>query len=123
MRPKPYTCGLEASLELIDGKWKARILWVMLRGTNRFGEMRRHVKGITEKMLTMSLKELESDGVVLRTDFREIPLRVEYSLTPLGLSLIETLIPLNDWGDEHMDYVIALRDDSSTKESLNSSDI
>ena len=109
MRPTPYTCGLEASLELLDGKWKPRLLWVMLRkGVNRFGEMRRHVKGITEKMLIMSLKELEADGVIERKDFHESPPRVEYTLTPLGLSLIQTLIPLSDWGDQHMDYVVDL---------------
>jgi DNA-binding HxlR family transcriptional regulator len=109
MRPTPYTCGLEASLELIDGKWKPRILWVMLKdGIKRFGEMRRRVKGITEKMLITSLKELEADGVIERKDFQEVPPKVEYSLTPMGLSLITTLIPLSDWGDEQMDLVIKI---------------
>ena len=109
MRPKPYTCGLEASLDLIDGKWKPRLLWVMLKhDVKRFGEMRRHVKGITEKMLITSLKELESDGVIERVDYHEVPLRVEYSMTAMGRSLIETLLPLNDWGNENMELVIEI---------------
>jgi DNA-binding HxlR family transcriptional regulator len=82
----------------------------MLKGTRRFGEMRRHVRGITEKMLITSLRELESDGVISRMDFEESPPRVEYDLTPLGLSLISTLIPLNDWGESHMDEVIGIVD-------------
>src|SRR6516162_6966529 len=78
MRDKTYGCGLEAALAVIGGKWKVLILWALRSEARRFGELRRSVQGISEKMLIQHLKEMEADGVVKRRDFKEVPPRVEY---------------------------------------------
>jgi DNA-binding HxlR family transcriptional regulator len=102
MKPQTYGCGLEAALAVVGGKWKPIVLWQLAQGTRRFGELRRLVTGISEKMLIQQLREMEADGIVSRNDFREIPPRVEYSLTEFGVSLGNALRPLCDWGREHM---------------------
>jgi DNA-binding HxlR family transcriptional regulator len=105
-RKKTYSCGLEAVLAVIGGKWKFVILWTLARqGPKRFGELRRAVTGISEKMLIQELKELELDGIVLRKDFRKVPPHVEYSLSSFGMELSETLRPLCDWGTRHMNRI------------------
>jgi DNA-binding HxlR family transcriptional regulator len=105
MKPQTYGCGLEAALAVVGGKWKPIVLWHLAPGPRRFGELRRLVTGISEKMLIQQLRELEADGVVVRRDFREIPPRVEYSLTEFGVSLGRALKPLCDWGREHMERI------------------
>ena len=105
MKRQSYGCGLEAALDVVGGKWKPVVLWHLAPGARRFGALRRLVTGISEKMLIQQLRELEADGVVAREDFREIPPRVEYSLTPFGVSLSEALRPLCDWGREHMSRI------------------
>jgi DNA-binding HxlR family transcriptional regulator len=105
MRRQAYGCGLEAALAVIGGKWKPIVLWRLTPGPRRFGELRRLVTGISEKILIQQLREMESDGIVARKDFREIPPRVEYSLTGFGVSLSEALRPLCDWGREHMSRI------------------
>ena len=100
-----YSCGLEASLDVVGGKWKVLILWPLHPEPRRFGELRREVKGISEKMLIQQLRELEADGIVARTDFQEVPPRVEYALTEFGVSLAEALRPLCEWGREHMNRI------------------
>src|SRR3954468_21863553 len=100
-----HGCGLEAALAGIRGQWKPIILWHLAPGPRRFGELRRLVTGISEKMLVQQLREMEADGIADRKDFREIPPRVEYSLTPFGVSLSEALRPLCDWGREHMSRI------------------
>jgi DNA-binding HxlR family transcriptional regulator len=102
---KPYACGLEAALALLDGKWKPLILRTLFKGPARYSDLRRTVAGISDKVLIQHLKELEADLVVVRTDFREIPPRVEYSLTEFGSSLIETLTPLCKWGKQKIDKI------------------
>jgi DNA-binding HxlR family transcriptional regulator len=102
MKRKTYSCGLEASLAVIGGKWKCLILWNLARTPQRFGELRRLVNGISEKMLIQELKEMQLDGIVNRKDFREVPPRVEYSLTPFGLELGSVMQPLCEWGTKHM---------------------
>jgi DNA-binding HxlR family transcriptional regulator len=102
MRPKYYSCGLEAALEVIGGKWKVLILWALRSQAHRFGELRRLVPGISEKMLIQHLKEMEADGIVKRRDFKEVPPRVEYALTAFGRSLNAALTPLCEWGTLHM---------------------
>jgi DNA-binding HxlR family transcriptional regulator len=102
MKRPAYGCGLEAALAVVGGKWKSIVLWHLAPGTRRFGELRRLVTGISEKMLIQQLREMEADGIVARRDFHEIPPRVEYSLTPFGVSLSNALMPLCDWGREHM---------------------
>ena len=102
MRRPAYGCGLEAALDVVGGKWKPIVLWRLTAGPRRFGELRRLVTGISEKMLIQQLREMEADGIVARKDYQEIPPRVEYSLTQFGVSLSEALRPLCDWGREHM---------------------
>jgi DNA-binding HxlR family transcriptional regulator len=105
MKPKTYGCGLEAALAVVGGKWKPVVLWQLSQSPKRFGELRRLVTGISEKMLIQQLRELEADGVVARKDFHEIPPHVEYSLTRFGVSLGEALKPLCDWGRKHMQRI------------------
>ncbi len=102
---KEYECGLEAALDVIGGKWKVLIMWPLKNGASRFGELKREVPGISEKMLIQSLKEMELDGIVLRQDFKEVPPRVEYSLTAFGRSLCDALEPLCAWGVQHMQRI------------------
>ncbi|GAA0983145.1 winged helix-turn-helix transcriptional regulator [Nocardiopsis tropica] len=93
-----YHCGIDAAMDVIGGKWKVLILWALEERAHRFGELRRALDGVTEKVLASHLRELEDDGIVHREDFGEVPPRVEYSLTPLGRSLNDALAPLGDWG-------------------------
>jgi DNA-binding HxlR family transcriptional regulator len=102
-------CGLVPALAVIGGKWKALILWEMNEGPVRFGELKRRVRGISEKMLIQALRELEADGVVHREAFHEIPPRVEYSVTEFGASLNAVLAPLCRWGEQHMERITALQ--------------
>jgi DNA-binding HxlR family transcriptional regulator len=88
-------------LVVIGGKWKLLILFHLGPAKRRFGELRRLVSGVSEKMLIQQLRELQADGVIERIDFKEIPPKVEYAVTPLGRSLAEALMPLCDWGSAH----------------------
>lgn len=97
-----FTCGLDATLRVIAGKWKPLILYFLLQGPNRYGELKRSVRGVSDKVLIQQLKELEADGILRRTDYKEVPPRVDYSLTSLGRSLAEALAPLCTWGAENM---------------------
>ena len=91
-------CPVEATLELIGGKWKGVILFHLLQGTHRFSELKRKLPSITQRMLTKQLRELEENGLVLRRVHAEVPPRVEYSLTPLGDSLRPVVLALREWG-------------------------
>lgn len=98
-----FTCGLDATLRLISGKWKPLIIYFLLQeGPIRYGELRRAVRDVSDKVLIQQLKELEGDGIVKRTDYKEVPPRVDYALTPLGQSLAQALEPLCGWGTENM---------------------
>jgi len=98
-----FTCGLDATLRVIAGKWKPLILYFLAQGgPTRYGELRRAVRDVSDKMLIQQLKELEADGLVKRTDYKEVPPRVDYSLTALGRSLAEALVPLCTWGTENI---------------------
>lgn len=99
--PPNFTCGLDASLKILGGKWKPLIIYFLLNRPRRYGELKRAVSKVSDKVLIQQLKELEAHGVVHREDFGEIPPRVEYSLTPFGLGLAETLAPLCKWGEEN----------------------
>lgn len=113
-----FTCGLDATLRVVSGKWKPLILYFVAQdGPTRYGELRRAIRDVSDKMLIQQLKELEADDLVKRTDYKEIPPRVDYSLTPLGLSLAQALVPLCTWGTENMadvTRVFARRATSST---------
>ena len=97
-----FTCGLDATLRVIAGKWKPLILFFLGQGPNRYGALKRAVRGVSDKVLIQQLKELEADGIVVRTDYKEVPPRVDYALSPLGLSLAEALVPLCAWGTDNM---------------------
>jgi DNA-binding HxlR family transcriptional regulator len=98
-RRGPYICGIDAAMDVVGGKWKSLILWELdERGTRRFGEIRRALPGVTEKMLIQQLRDLVADGVVHREVYREVPPKVEYSLTDEGRLLNAALNPLGDWG-------------------------
>ncbi len=97
-----FTCGLDATLRVIAGKWKPLILFFLGQGPNRYGALKRAVRGVSDKVLIQQLKELEADGIVVRTDYKEVPPRVDYALSPLGVSLAEALVPLCAWGTDNM---------------------
>ncbi|MDB5553543.1 MAG: transcriptional regulator, HxlR family [Rhizobium sp.] len=103
-----FTCGLDAALAVIGGKWKPLILFHLAHDTRRYGELKRAVGGVSHKMLIQQLKELQADGVIDRLDFKEIPPKVEYSLTAFGRTLAKALAPLCVWGTEHMNDVETL---------------
>ena len=97
-------CAVEAAIGILDGKWKSIILWHLLtEHTLRFGEIRKRIPNVTQRMLTNQLRELEQDGLIHREVYPQVPPKVEYSLTPLGASLREILMALKVWGDTHMD--------------------
>ncbi|GIG89377.1 winged helix-turn-helix transcriptional regulator [Plantactinospora endophytica] len=100
--PGAYVCGIDAAMAVVGGKWKVLILWALGEQPCRFGELRRLVPGVTEKVLASHLRELEADGIVHREVYDEVPPRVEYSLTPLGVALNAALEPLGAWGREHV---------------------
>ncbi|MFO1024983.1 MAG: helix-turn-helix domain-containing protein [Acetobacteraceae bacterium] len=91
-------CGVETTLSVIEGRWKPRILFQLLEGTKRFSELKRRLPGVTQRMLTLHVRELERDGLVHREVYREVPPKVEYSLTEMGRSLEPLLRFMSDWG-------------------------
>lgn len=93
-----YNCGLGVAFQMVGGKWKGVILWLLEEKPHRFGELRRHLPGVSERILIKQLRELEQDGLILRHDFKSVPPKVEYSITPFGVTLLEALCPLSDWG-------------------------
>lgn len=96
---KRYRCFFELTLLVIGGKWKPVILFQLAReGIIRFSDLRRQIPEVTERMLSRQLRELEKDGLVHREVFKQVPPKVEYSLTELGCSLIPILVSLREWG-------------------------
>lgn len=95
-------CPVTATLQLIGGRWKTIILYSLTAGTKRFGEIAVRIPDISRKVLTEQLKELEADGLILREQYKEIPPRVEYSLTDLGKSLSSVINELEKWGTKNV---------------------
>ncbi|MFI0507411.1 winged helix-turn-helix transcriptional regulator [Streptomyces albogriseolus] len=96
-----HVCGIDTAMEVIGGKWKVLILWALHECPHRrFGELRRLLPGVTEKVLASHLREMEADGIVRRVSYAEVPPRVEYSLTEDGRRLNDALEPLAAWGRE-----------------------
>ena len=96
-------CGVTAAIAVIDGKWKTALLWLLEAGPGRPGELRRRLPGLTEKVLTQALREMQADGLVHREAHPGMPLRTEYRLTPFGRELSEALAPLSDWGHRRLE--------------------
>ena len=95
-------CPVEATLDLIGGKYKALILWRLAEGKLRFSQLRDQIKGVTPKMLTQQLRELESKLLIHREVFPIVPPKAEYSLTDLGRSLMPLLVAMRDWGSSYL---------------------
>jgi DNA-binding HxlR family transcriptional regulator len=100
--PGVQGCAVERTLSLIDGKWKIVVLYKLLRGTLRFNELRRLIPNVTQRMLTHQLRELEADGLIVRTVYAQVPPRVEYALSARGRSLEPVLMAMKEWGDENL---------------------
>jgi DNA-binding HxlR family transcriptional regulator len=98
----PKECGVEAALSLIDGKWKGVILYHLLGGRMRFNALARKLGAVTQRMLTKQLRELESDGLIVRTVYAEVPPKVEYSLSTKGKSLEPVIHALKAWGEANV---------------------
>ncbi|GGS61472.1 HxlR family transcriptional regulator [Planobispora rosea] len=108
MKKRSYNCGLDAAVDVVGGKWKALILWALHREPLRFGELKRAISGISEKMLIQQLREMETYGLVHREVYHQVPPKVEYSLTEFGDSLNTALLPLGEWGEKHMETIEAI---------------
>lgn len=99
-----YRCEIEVTLEILSGKWKALILWnLSLYKVIRYNEFKRLIPGITQKMLSQQLKDLEGNGLVNRTVYPQVPPIVEYSLNPIGEELIPILESMDKWGKNFVD--------------------
>lgn len=120
MADKHYNIGVEATMEVIGGKWKTIILCHLRHSTMRSSELRRAIPQITQKMLTQQLRELEHDGIVHREVFNQVPPHVEYSLTERGQSLNSILNQLCTWGEGYID---ARREDGETIELVHRDDV
>ena len=104
------TCPARAVLSNVADKWTVLVLAVLTERTTRFNELRRRVQGITQKVLTKTLRDLERLGFVSRRIYAEVPPRVEYSLTPLGRSLVKVLEGVRTWADTHAGDVMAAQE-------------
>lgn len=100
---KKYNIPVEASLDVIGGKWKVVILCHLMKGTKRTSELKKLMPNITQKMLTQQLRELQEDNIVYREVYNQVPPKVEYSLTEYGGSLKEVLDLLCSWGEHHIE--------------------
>ena len=101
-REKEYKCGIDVTLALVGGKWKASILWHLAQGTMRFSDLQRQFADTTRKMLTQQLRELEADGLVHREVYPQVPPKVEYSLTEKGKTIFPILDLMCEWGRGYM---------------------
>jgi DNA-binding HxlR family transcriptional regulator len=97
----PEGCPVEATLDVIGGKWKGVILYYLLEDKKRFNELRRLIPGITQRMLSLQLSELENDGIINRNVYPEVPPRVEYSMTEFGITLEPIITQMKEWGDQY----------------------
>jgi DNA-binding HxlR family transcriptional regulator len=103
------SCPTRQALDRIADKWSALIIGLLAERPHRFGELRRKIDGISQKMLTQTLRSLESDGLVSRRAFATVPVTVEYSLTPLGETLVAPLASLRDWAEQHIEDLLLAR--------------
>ncbi|AIQ11163.1 winged helix-turn-helix transcriptional regulator [Paenibacillus durus] len=97
--PNDLGCPVEYTLDVIGGKWKGVLLYHLIEGAKRFNEFRRICPAITQRMLTLQLRELEEDGVIHREVYHQVPPKVEYSLTEFGHTLVPIILLMRDWGE------------------------
>lgn len=102
MKGFDYDCPIEATLKVIGGKWKAIIVYYLIAENKRYSELMQLLETVSSKMLTKQLKELESDNIINRKVFSEVPPRVEYSLTEYGETLIPIISKICEWGEENI---------------------
>ncbi len=102
-RNDPDVCGVTAAIAVIEGKWKTTLLWLLESGPHRPAELRRKVPGLSEKVLTDALREMETDGLVHREVYDVLPPKTVYSLTGFGRELAGALAPLSDWGHRRLE--------------------
>jgi DNA-binding HxlR family transcriptional regulator len=100
--PTASNCPLTDLVDMIGGRWKVLCLWRLLDGKKRFTELRRQLPGVTQKMLTQQLRQLEADGLISRKVFAQVPPKVEYQLTQTGSELCTLLVTLSKWATLHM---------------------
>ncbi|CAN2255212.1 winged helix-turn-helix transcriptional regulator [Bacillus inaquosorum] len=98
-------CPVETTLDIIGGKWKGILLYHLIDGKKRFNEFRRLYPKITQRMLTLQLRELERDGVIHREVYKQVPPKVEYSLTEFGRTLEPVILHMKDWGEKYRDRI------------------
>jgi DNA-binding HxlR family transcriptional regulator len=104
-------CPSREVLNLIADKWTVMVIYALSKGTARHSELLRSISGISQKMLTQTLRQLEASGLVKRTVYPVVPPKVEYSLTPLGTSLLEPVTALKQWAENHMEEIIVAQED------------
>lgn len=104
-----YICPVESTLDVIGGKWKGIVLYKLLERPRRFSELKRELPTITQRMLTLQLRELEEDGIVHREIYKQIPPKVEYSLTDFGKTLEPILLAMLTWGGQYTSQIIERR--------------
>lgn len=108
--PSVEGCPVDTTLDVIGGKWKGIILYHLIDGPKRFNEFRRLYPGITQFMLTLQLRELERDGIVHREVYKQVPPKVEYSLTEFGRTLEPIILSMRDWGETYRDRIHDIRE-------------
>lgn len=113
---EPEQCRVDNALGILVGKWKPIILLHLLKeGTQRFSELKRNIPGITQKMLTNQLRELEEEDIIERKVYPQVPPKVEYTITPYGQSLRPILDAMHEWGQNHIEHKRRLQEDAEKK--------
>ncbi|MDO3660968.1 MULTISPECIES: transcriptional regulator HypR [Bacillus] len=107
--PNKEGCPVEFTLDVIGGKWKGILLYHMIDGKKRFNEFRRICPSITQRMLTLQLRELEADGIVHREVYHQVPPKVEYSLTEFGRTLEPIVLQMKEWGESNRETLESYR--------------
>ena len=119
-------CGLDAALAVMGGKWKPLILYHLNSSPKRFGDLKRLVVGVSEKVLIQQLRQLAAAGVLTRHDYQRVPPMVDYTMTAFGMTLARALMPLCEWGTEHRDRIteiILSRSPERVESASNSSNL
>ncbi|NLS89799.1 HxlR family transcriptional regulator [Bacillus subtilis] len=114
--PNKEGCPVEFTLDVIGGKWKGILFYHMIEGKKRFNEFRRICPNITQRMLTLQLRELEADGIVHREVYQQVPPKVEYSLTEFGRTLEPIVLQMKEWGESNRDVLKSYRTNGLLKD-------